>query len=115
MERTGHRSVTGVRSYKRTSDVHIENCSAILDGKVIRKMGLQCETQPSENHHHSIATAQTSENHHSIVTAHTSENHHSIVNAQTSDNHRSIVNFNFNNCTVTINNNCDNAGFTDSC
>jgi len=33
MERTGHRSVTGVRCYKRTSDVHIEHCSAVLDAK----------------------------------------------------------------------------------
>lgn len=36
MERTGHRSVTGVRAYKRTSDYHLENCSAILDGKLLR-------------------------------------------------------------------------------
>ena len=33
MERTGHRSVAGVRTYKRTSDILIENCSAILDNQ----------------------------------------------------------------------------------
>jgi hypothetical protein len=31
MERTGHRSVAGVRAYKRTSDIQIANCSAVLD------------------------------------------------------------------------------------
>lgn len=32
MQRTGHRSTAGVRAYKRTSNVQIENCSSILDG-----------------------------------------------------------------------------------
>ena len=50
MERTGHRSVTGVRNYKCTSEFHIEHCSATLDSKVIRKTGIQDKAQPSENH-----------------------------------------------------------------
>lgn len=33
MERTGHRSVTGVRTYKRTSDIQICHSSAVLDNK----------------------------------------------------------------------------------
>ena len=37
MERTGHRSVSGVRAYKRTSDFHLEHCSAVLDGKFLRQ------------------------------------------------------------------------------
>lgn len=36
MERTGHRSLAGVRAYKRTSAVQIDNCSAILDGRVMQ-------------------------------------------------------------------------------
>ena len=37
MERTGHRSVTGVRAYKRTSDFHLENCSAIIDDQFVKR------------------------------------------------------------------------------
>ena len=37
MERTGHRSVTGVRAYKRTSDFHLENCSAIIDDQFAKR------------------------------------------------------------------------------
>lgn len=39
MERTGHRSVSGVRYYKRTSDVQIAECSAVLDGKQLLEAG----------------------------------------------------------------------------
>lgn len=35
MERTGHRSVLGVRSYKRTSDLMIKNTSMILNSEVL--------------------------------------------------------------------------------
>lgn len=36
MERTGHRSTKGVRSYKRTSNVHHHNSSVIIDNKSIK-------------------------------------------------------------------------------
>ena len=55
MERTGHRSVTGVRAYKRTSDVHIENCSAILDGKVMR----QLPVNSTDSEHDSLQRARS--------------------------------------------------------
>lgn len=35
MERTGHRSTKGVRSYKRTSGIHHHNSSVVIDGKSI--------------------------------------------------------------------------------
>lgn len=35
MERTGHRSTRGVRSYKRTSDIHHYNTSVVLDSRNI--------------------------------------------------------------------------------
>ena len=35
MERTGHRSVLGVRSYKRTSDLLIKNSSMVLNGELL--------------------------------------------------------------------------------
>lgn len=38
MERTGHRSLNGVRAYKRTSDIHLEQCSAVLDGKLLHQV-----------------------------------------------------------------------------
>lgn len=38
MERTGHRSVVGVRTYKRTSDVQMSHTSAILDNKKLREV-----------------------------------------------------------------------------
>lgn len=38
MERTGHRSTVGVRAYKRTSDVQMQNCSAVLDGTVFHEI-----------------------------------------------------------------------------
>jgi hypothetical protein len=38
MERTGHRSLAGVRAYKRTSNVQIENSSALLGGSVIQEI-----------------------------------------------------------------------------
>ena len=49
MERIGNRSVTGVRTHKRRSDVHIENCSAILDGKTMRQLGLRINLKDSEH------------------------------------------------------------------
>ena len=36
MERTGHRSLSGVRSYKRTSDVHHFNSSVTIDNSTIQ-------------------------------------------------------------------------------
>jgi hypothetical protein len=38
MERTGHRSTIGVRAYKRTANVQVENCSAILDGRTFTEL-----------------------------------------------------------------------------
>lgn len=38
MERTGHRSTAGVRAYKRTSDIQLQNCSAILDGTSLQQV-----------------------------------------------------------------------------
>jgi len=38
MERTGHRSTACVRAYKRTSDIQLQNCSAILDGTSLQKV-----------------------------------------------------------------------------
>ena len=38
MERTGHRSIGGVRAYKRTSDIHVQKCSAILDSGSIEEL-----------------------------------------------------------------------------
>lgn len=35
MERTGHRSLSALRNYKRTSDIQIQHCSSIIDGKQI--------------------------------------------------------------------------------
>ena len=37
MERTGHRSSQGVRSYKRTSHVHHHKMSVVIDNKSIEK------------------------------------------------------------------------------
>ena len=37
MEKTGHRSVQGVRSYKRTADVLVKNSSMILNGESLAK------------------------------------------------------------------------------
>ena len=55
MERTGHRSVTGVRAYKRTADMHLEQCSAVLDGKLLRQMQPDNPRQDSvEKPHQSV-------------------------------------------------------------
>jgi hypothetical protein len=40
MERTGHRSTAGVRAYKRTSNVQVENCSAVLDGNSLNNLAV---------------------------------------------------------------------------
>jgi len=37
MSRTGHRSVKGVRSYKRATDIHHHNTSVVIDCKSMRK------------------------------------------------------------------------------
>ena len=51
MERTGHRSVAGVRCYKQTSDVLISQCSAVLDSSKIQK----CISNKSANSDKSIS------------------------------------------------------------
>ena len=47
MERTGHRSTAGVRSYKRTSDIHHLNTSVIIDNHSIKKA--RCESNANFN------------------------------------------------------------------
>ena len=58
MERTGHRSVSGVRAYKRTSEVQMENCSAIIDGESIRKELTKkvCDAEHSARLHQPVIT-----------------------------------------------------------
>jgi integrase len=41
MERTGHRSVDGVRQYKRTSNMQLQNCSAVIDGHSVASVAAQ--------------------------------------------------------------------------
>jgi hypothetical protein len=50
MERTGHRSVAGVRCYKQTSDVLISKCSGVLDSTEIQK----CISNKSANSEKSV-------------------------------------------------------------
>ncbi len=44
MERTGHRSIEGVRSYKRTSDTQREALSNILNNTKTPRLEEQCST-----------------------------------------------------------------------
>ena len=48
MERTGHRSVAGVRAYKHTSDIHIQNSSAILDGRSLQSLASTVSQQNTD-------------------------------------------------------------------
>lgn len=51
MSRTGHRSTTGVRSYKRISEIHNYNTSVVIDSQSIRNMPIN-EKNPISFHFH---------------------------------------------------------------
>lgn len=47
MEKTGHRSVVGVRQYKRTGDVQLRQCSAVIDGRSVANAAAEQKSKDS--------------------------------------------------------------------
>ena len=93
MERTGHRSLEGVRSYKHTSEGQKEAVSDIL------------HSRPAEQPPHAQSQALGTTTH-SLVQYNTATNNHSQVNVQQHiRTAQSILppTFNFHSCTVNIN------------
>ena len=62
MERTGHRSIDGIRSYKRTADFQRENISDILNCNASKRVGTVSMPLPMVSKHAGVESPNAMKN-----------------------------------------------------